>query len=161
MMVPFRARLEAVCYVALTAPFVLSLSANAEVFCDELQALTPVANVNFKGAKGNVQTPDTLTSADKCSMVQGLSGANAFHCSWKFGFRESAATEAFDRMNQKITACFPNSEQAVTDEGVNHPDSYQQFEYTSDKLRLSLSIKDKGALQETYVFLSVQAAPSD
>ncbi len=131
--------------------------ASANEICMQMNLLLPQAQSNFlaRGTSDLVE-PDVMRGADTCRMIRSSSGGNTFHCAWKFGYREKAAIASFNKVNQQLNDCFAQSIQRVKDEGVNHPDSYQQSEHVIDEVTVSVSIKDKGALQETYVFVGVQ-----
>ena len=129
----------------------LAHTARASDFCADMTALTSQARTNFLVA------PAALPNADNCRMVYALAGGKAFHCSWKFPYREGAATAKFKGFNQTLRTCFDGGTEVLLDEGVNHPDSYAQRQHMIEGVAVSVSIKDKGALQETYVFISVQA----
>ncbi len=57
--------------------------------------------------------------------------------------------------------CFEGISKALTDEGVDHPDSYYQRQYMLENVAVSVSIKDQIRLQETYVFVGIQGASSE
>ena len=42
---------------------------------------------------------------------------------------------------------------------VNHPDSFDQKVFDVGAGRVSVSLKDKGALQQTYIFVRATAKP--
>jgi len=140
--------------VTVSVPMGFADTVNGSNLCTSLKTLTELAALNFNGLAAAQPLPD----ADKCRMIQTLSGSKTYHCSWKFPFRDNAASEAFEAYNQEIAACFVNSTQAVQDHGVNHPDSYQQVQHKIGDVAVSVSIKDKGALGETYVFVAVRGS---
>jgi hypothetical protein len=132
--------------------------------CMNMNILTSQARSNFleQATKAPALiTPWPLPDADKCMMAQSLSGGNAYHCAWKFPYRDVAANVAFDAFNQMMRECFSGGTEAVTDKGVNHPDTYHQRQHLIDQVVVSVSIKDKGVLQETYVFVNVQGVILD
>lgn len=90
-----------------------------------------------------------------CSTSLDLSGARAQNCRWPFAYRAPEATEAFNAVLQATTACL--DVQPVSDQDVNHPDSYDLRTFHTDTAQIAVSIKDKGALQQTYVFLRIAA----
>ena len=73
-------------------------------------------------------------------------------CRWTFQLGDAASRETYEALRVGIRACGePMS--AIRDQGVNHPDFYDAWVYRFDDGGLSLSIKDKAALGETYVVL--------
>ena len=95
------------------------------------------------------------TDAMLCSSSQGQSGATAQHCRWPFSFRAPDARAAFDAVSADVAACLDSP--AKTEEGeVNHPDTYDQRLFELPTGVISVALKDKGALQQTFVFLRVE-----
>ena len=87
-----------------------------------------------------------------CTRYVGLNGQTATACHWVHPFRAETAQVQADDIWRDIAICVPGSQQAP-DTGVNHPDSQAQRNWGSDAGTFSVSIKDKGALQSTLVFL--------
>lgn len=146
------------CLVSLYS-LALPSRAHAAEFCADMTTLTELGRANFLDQSTGISklsAPPPLHGAESCRMTRSLSGNNAFSCAWKFPYRDGAANAAFDTINQGLRGCFSEANETVVDEGVNHPDTYHQRQYDVDQIIVSVSIKDKGALQETYVFLNVQ-----
>jgi hypothetical protein len=105
--------------------------------------------------------PQGLPDAERCALTRSLSGANAYHCAWKFPYRDTSASTTFDALNQMMRGCFEQSPDTVTDSPVNHPDTYVQRRHVVDQVVVSVSVKDKVSLNETYVFIGVQGRIAD
>ncbi|MEO0863598.1 MAG: hypothetical protein AAFY39_03230 [Pseudomonadota bacterium] len=86
-----------------------------------------------------------------CAVSLNLSGEQADTCRWPFAYRAPNAMAAFDALLEATADCLQS--EPVEDQGVNHPDSYDLRTFESDGTQIAISIKDKGALQQTYVFL--------
>ena len=145
-------------------PIAAADTVSTSEFCINMNVLTLQAGSNFfRNAPETTAlvTPRPLPDAEKCMMAQSLSGGNAYHCSWKFPYRDVAANVTFNTFNQMMRDCFSDGVEAIEDLGVNHPDSYHQRQFFVDQAVVRVSIKDKGTLQETYVFISVQGAIID
>lgn len=130
--------------------------------CVGLKHLTEQAYANFVDMnedKNGSGLRDLPLDPPKCQIIRSLGGANQFHCAWAFQFREIAAKNAYNLLNQHVAECFGNNKAGLLDKQVNHPDTYQQRQHEIGPVKLSISIKDKGALQETYVFMNVQGVP--
>jgi len=127
----------------------MATPASAFVACDTLEQLVDRAK-----HRAVLDSP-ALEGATFCQTSQDASGGAAFHCGWGYEYRSAAANTAFDQVVGQVKMCL--TPQEVTEAGaqVNHPDSFDQRHYTVDGVRISLSLKDKGALQQTYVFLAV------
>jgi len=63
--------------------------------------------------------------------------------------------EKFEATKQGLAACLGPDAKETTDQIVNHPDAYDLREFELDGSTYAVSLKDKGALQQTYVFLRV------
>lgn len=129
--------------------------------CAGLKQVVELARSDFTiSANGasTVAVPDNLNGASMCSMAKGMTGANSFHCAWQFPYRDDAALAAFGRFNELLDSCFGKQLQANVDSGVNHPDFFDLREYQIDQVKVSVSLKDKGQLGQTLVFVGVHGA---
>lgn len=93
-----------------------------------------------------------IQGADRCFTAMGLSG-KTHHCTWSYPFRAPEASAAFTATAAELEAC--QSGTATPDIGVNHPDTYTLLEFEVDGAGVTLSLKDKGALGQSLVFLGV------
>ena len=98
------------------------------------------------------------TSAQCTMSIQG-SGARGKLCEWVYPYRSGDAVNIYQEITQDLRECFENNALLPDDQQVNHPDSYALFRVAVDGYVISASLKDKGALQETYVF--VRLGPAD
>ena len=86
----------------------------------------------------------------------GVSGAKNTHCYWGFPYRSDDAAKMFQDMVADASACLGRGVTVMKDQSVNHPDAYDLRAFKLDEREIGVSIKDKGALQQTLVFLRVQ-----
>ena len=103
----------------------------------------------------------TAATPPICGTSLALSGATSVHCAWGYPYRADAARAAFDDLAAQLNLCFEEGETVSKDQIVNHPDSYDLLEFEGEKGRLGLSLKDKGARQETFIFLRAERANAD
>ena len=113
--------------------------------CDALNGL--VARDAAKAAA--VFAPMSAT----CQSARQTTG-EALFCYAEHTFRSETATDMAQRIEADIAACF-SAPARQPDTGVNHPDSYTARWFDVGDARISLSVKDKGALGKTLVFLRV------
>lgn len=73
-------------------------------------------------------------------------------CRWTFALGDAASRANYDDLQSRIKACAVPIN-ATRDQGVNHPDFYDAWIYEFEDGRLSVSIKDKSALGQTFVVL--------
>ena len=139
---------------ALALQSAFAYADQASSFCLSMKELVNQANSNFSATDSNPIQP-TLTSADSCTMALSHSGAKSVHCSWKFEFRTSAAIEQFEGLNHALMRCFGGQSKAIKDQKVNHPDFYDQNQFKFGDVLATVALKDKSALQSTYVFVGV------
>lgn len=104
-----------------------------------------------------VITLPTTGERATCKQSLMLSGDRQIHCSWAFDYRAEAAKHAFDRLSKDVAACLGNDARMIEDQDVNHPDFYDLTSFETDEQTIAVSLKDKAALQQTYVFLRVTA----
>jgi hypothetical protein len=113
--------------------------------------LTDVASALFPGghlgtSKDEHQGTCEISSSDQYALT----------CTWQFPYRSELATNRFDTVRGLISACSDDPAGFTKDQNVNHPDYYEAYYYGAGNNTLSASIKDKGALQKTLVFLRMK-----
>ena len=79
----------------------------------------------------------------------------ALVCTWTFPYRAPEAESRYDGLAAGIEACLGEDSQLKKDQPVNHPDSYTLRRFLTPKAKVSVSLKDKAARAETYVFLRI------
>ena len=140
----------------ISAAFVLSstVGAWAEGFCTQLDTLmtatfNPSAVVTF-------DLGETLDQPANCTHSRGLKGASSLHCAQAFTYRSTDATTAFGNLLGQVSSCAT----AINREGpsVSHPDSYDLRQFQLGTGTVSVSLKDKASLAQTY--LSLRASQS-
>lgn len=136
------------------AVFGLGSPALADGFCDTLTALTL-----GQSPEVTISLPNTDIGAESCRPSLGLGGTKAINCAWPFDYRAPQARAAFEDTIGAVEACLGTGASAQLDGLVNHPDSYDLRTYVIPQGSVAVSLKDKGALQKTYVFLKVERAP--
>lgn len=132
---------------ALLALLLLASPASANSFCAQLDGL-------FKEAS-TISLPSRPDAETTCSTALALSGETSKHCAWPFDYRSEAATQAFEALVTAVPACLELDVAAADDQDVNHPDFYDLRVFNPAQGEVGISLKDKGALQQTYVFLRV------
>lgn len=138
-------------------------SVKAAALCEGVNALVVQARSNFSDAtaQSGAAATQSLAGAEQCTMSRSETGANAYHCIWGFPYRDAAASAFFEAIDEDLRGCFAGRAEIAADQGVNHPDTYDQRRYGLDDVVVTVSLKDKSALRRTYVFLGVFGAISD
>ncbi|MDG1169095.1 MAG: hypothetical protein P8N14_07850 [Sulfitobacter sp.] len=75
---------------------------------------------------------------------------------WVFAYRSDSATQAFETLLRQIANC--GGESVKQDQDVNHPDFYDLHLFNFAENTVGVSLKDKGALSQTLVFLTFAKA---
>ena len=104
---------------------------------------------------GLIAPPPGLPGGANCGRSVGLTGSVNRHCSWSFPFRSEQAQLFFDDLDSSLSSCGDTDNNRDSEKPVNHPDTYHQIAYTNGDVSVTVSLKDKSALGETYVFLRV------
>ena len=128
---------------ASIALILLATTAQADTLCEKLDTAQPGILVLRQGPA-------------ECRSSLAMGGAQHIHCAQVFAYRSEAATDAFDAVLHDLTQCLGPTATQTTDQIVNHPDAYDLREFDLDGRGYAVSIKDKGALQQTFVFVRVQ-----
>ena len=123
----------------------MATPAQASGFCAQIKA----------ALQPDVKTDGVVAAGldAKCTKSLTLGGGSSTNCFWRFEYRAAAATEFFERLLMDVVNCIGTPETTTRDKGVNHPDFYDLRQFSSEFGTVGLSLKDKGGLQETYVFL--------
>ena len=96
-----------------------------------------------------------INDAQTCQLANQLSGGKELVCFWQYEYRNSEAAEQFWRLNIEFQELAGTESPAVEDLDVNHPDYYDLKTYNTNDAMVSVSLKDKAALDQTFVFLRV------
>lgn len=134
----------------LTATFLLlgvGTAAQADL-CADIRALDA-------SSQEPVLELTTAGPPPKCTRSLMLSGGVQLHCGWAFAYRASEAKDAFEGLIAEVTECFGDDARVTSDLDVNHPDFYDLQTFQLGGQEIGVSLKDKAALAETYVFLRV------
>jgi hypothetical protein len=153
---------NALCFgrIAATLALIQTGSAHADEFCHDIDSLIAQATAGFDGAQDTGDLT-ALPGADECGLSDELGGMRRYHCVWEFGYRQSEAYEAFDRMHQMLHRCLRADVTETRDQPVNHPDFYERVSYRTGSIEVSVSIKDKSALQRTFAFIFIHSVSAD
>lgn len=102
---------------------------------------------------------DAVSTGATCRTFLAQSGKTGVSCHWEHPFRDDAAKTMAERVWSEIMLCEPGGP-AGPDLRVNHPDSYDLREWIGEGGTWSVSVKDKGALGQTLVFLKFAPTPA-
>ena len=126
-------------------------------FCAELDALARPDAVPALGLPADLSGAMPLSARTAvCRPSVGLSGASHVHCHWSFAYRSDAAELVFQGLINQMAACLGPEAIMRADTSVNHPDAYDLRMFDLAGRTFAVSLKDKGALQQTLVFVRVQ-----
>lgn len=103
---------------------------------------------------GSLALPGSDRIAE-CSTSLQFGGGQQVQCGWPFAYRSEEADVAFARLNETVAACLGPDAAVSRDQSVNHPDFYDLRLYQIGGRETAVSLKDKAALQQTYVFLRI------
>ena len=87
-----------------------------------------------------------------CQIYQTMDGTTGTSCHWAFAYRGDDHQPFADALWQKVTSCTAG-QPVPNDPQVNHPDSYGLKTWNTSDSSYSVAIKDKAALNKTFVFL--------
>ena len=130
---------------------VLSMTAGTAAQADLCKGILALGS---QGADIILTLPGTDETA-QCTRSLVLSGGSQVHCGWAFSYRATAATNAFEHLVNTVTGCLGGAAHVTADQDVNHPDFYDLQTFQLNGREIAVSLKDKAALSQTYVFLRV------
>jgi len=142
------------CFGGLAAAGCLGLVAMPLAAQDLCGALTL-----WSAQSGTVQAPDlgATLPPPTCGRSLSQTGQGAVYCSWGFAYRDAAATALFSQFVRDMAGCFTSHPAPETEAGVNHPDSYDLRRFEGAGSVFFVSLKDKGGLAQSFVFLRATA----
>ncbi|MGR3614489.1 MAG: hypothetical protein ACU0BB_00420 [Paracoccaceae bacterium] len=89
-----------------------------------------------------------------------LSDGDALVCQWSFAYRSSHVEAAIKALVGEIENCSQAKVSGVP-AGVNHPDTHTVYQYGTERMQITASLKDKAALGQSFVFLKIQDLPQN
>tara|TARA_R110002094_G_scaffold184797_9_gene161549 strand:+ start:3045 stop:3434 length:390 start_codon:yes stop_codon:yes gene_type:complete len=96
--------------------------------------------------------PEVAGVTASCSRSVAMGGGTSWDCYWRFEYRSVAASQSFKYLADVLAQCASGPVNAERS-SVNHPDSFDQIIGTAFGRQLSVSLKDKGGLGQSLVFL--------
>lgn len=136
---------------------------NASAFCLAVDHLADLAHGNFVHGTVNQARVHEVASVlpgtnqpAKCRIV-AKPDRKSHMCMWTFPYRDQAASSGFDALSNAVGMCIGEGAAGQQDQRVNHPDFYDARSYHRGNATVTVSIKDKAALEHTFVFLRVEA----
>lgn len=137
----------------------LGLAAEAGSFCAGVaDAFAAARAVERSASTVAVVTPDGAGARATCRFSTDISGAKSTNCSWAYPYRSEAAAREFAAMLDAVAGCAVRADDDAADAPVNHPDSYELHLFRAAGGEIGLSLKDKAALDATYIFLRTTPA---
>lgn len=147
----------------LTAVFLATIGmARAQDFCTNIDDLIDHSRTEFAriadeptGDTDSYTTTLVLDGASSCHVTK-TSSRNWYLCGWEFPYRAQRAYDMFDELVAKMNDCIAGRATLHSDRNVNHPDFYSLRRYEMEQANVTVSVKDKAALGNTFVFIRVQ-----
>lgn len=124
-------------------------------FCASLDRFMQPVTADTKNGEP-VALPVPASPKPVCGTSMAPTGEISRHCHWSFDYRSAAAKDAFAATFDAATSCLAQKETSQSAPDVNHPDSYDLRAFEVDGGTLSVSLKDKGQLQQTLIFLRME-----
>ena len=130
---------------------VLAGVVHAETFCEAIK------DTGGQDATAPITLPQIKVPVT-CTEFVELGEGSSRRCTWAFEYRDPAAQAAFDMLGAAIAECLGPKVQMTEDKDVNHPDFYALQSFRAEGHMAAVSLKDKAALSETFVFLRIKSA---
>lgn len=153
--------------VRLTAASMLVLLvttavAQAQDFCPAIDVLIEQSHSQFAeildkpaNTSGDYNVTLSLADASHCSVTK-RSKRSWYSCRWDFPYRATQAYQTYDAFVERMSGCIGQRATMHSDQSVNHPDYYDLRRFELTQADVSVSVKDKAALENTFVFIRVQ-----
>ncbi len=145
--------MRALAWIVAAACALQAPQAAAEDFCTQVLALDDTSSKRTTAFDLSAILPEYPAAAAGCRQSLNAGGGKSLHCMWRFDYRAPEATFAFDALTARVQTCA--SEPGAKDTDVNHPDFYDLRVFQVADGDIGVSLKDKGALRQTLVFLNI------
>ena len=122
--------------------------------CDGIEAFIKGVDQEIDPNKATELASNIIPNAESCVKAQVLGQGVTVNCRWGFDYRSAGLEESFEHLSDTIANCFKITAQK-SDHPVSHPDYYKLRQYEASGRMISVSIKDKGALEHSFIFVSV------
>lgn len=148
----------AVCQIVrgMALSVVIATGAYANGFCEGLAQLGASLGQPEPSQDQSFALPNDGAAQAGCRTSLNIGGGKSLHCMWVFAYRSDSATQAFETLMRQIANC--GGESVKQDQDVNHPDFYDLHLFNFAENTVGVSLKDKGALSQTLVFLTFAKA---
>ena len=149
---------------AVATSIIFAISQNVKANETAVASLVEAAKTNFTDVSHIPTLKEDnpiLADATSCQLALQLGGKKQLICSWQFDYRDALATNQFIKLNNELRTYSGETFPVIEDLDVNHPDFYDLKTYTKLETSLAVSLKDKAALDQTYVFLRILGALPD
>ena len=143
----------------ILSTFIFAAPATAQTPCEAFGALTGAAQVGASDMQGVVQMAAILAGAppDTCQTARIHAAPDELICTWPFILGDTAAPALLEHLSTAITYCVLDVVRLPPDMAVNHPDFYKLHQFEMTGVAVAVSLKDKGALGQTFVRLRLSA----
>ncbi len=131
------------------------LCTNIDYLIDQSRSKFAKITDNPNGDAGDLDVTLTLAGASYC-FVTKKSTRDWYRCGWEFPYHAKRAYDTFYEFVGRMDECIGQHATLHIDQSVNHPDYYSLRRYEIEQAEVSVSVKDKGALGKTFVFIKVQ-----
>jgi len=156
-----RFSLQSVCFLVLTLMHSAPNAADREKHCSTLEELVARVPSNFSniviakdGKPSEHDVTLVLDGATKCAVI-AQSKKRSYYCVWEFPHRDQGAYRQFKELDRVVSDCLGQQAEANRDQSVNHPDFYDSRMYEMAHATVTVSVKDKSALANTFVYVWV------
>jgi hypothetical protein len=130
-----------------------------DAICEKVTAFAEAASTLEGTDAVMISLPEVFDSTPECGRSMFMSGQTSAHCSWAFPYRDAAARAAYETLVRRLTACPDAQAPKKAGKAVNHPDTYDQREIRVMDTNVSISLKDKAGLEQSFVFLRTLSKP--
>ncbi|MGI9500071.1 MAG: hypothetical protein ACR2P3_08535 [Geminicoccaceae bacterium] len=165
MIDPLKAKVQALCAFFLVGSIAIAApieSALASSFCSDVNHLIENVHASFSEiivepgrASGGYDVTLKLDGAFDCAVTPRIN-KKSYYCTWKFQYRAANAYTTFKKLDLELKECIGDRAVLHKDQSVNHPDFYDSRIFQLDQAKITVSVKDKGALGNTFIFIWVE-----
>ncbi|MEM7057709.1 MAG: hypothetical protein AAF557_08980 [Pseudomonadota bacterium] len=145
-------------FAALAVGLFTAVGAAKAQSCIAFEDAIQQASANFEDSPQNLPVIEGA-SPTTCDVATSLDGTRIYHCRWDHSYRAPEAIFQMAKMNTEIERCLGIASRKIED-GVNHPDTYEQRLYRLGDINISLSLKDKAAFNQSFVSLQISGVNS-
>lgn len=129
--------------------------------CTDLLSLVELSGSSFdsitgetKNEFGGLNSTKILPKAEYCTIWEDPE-KRTYRCTWTFSYAATEAKDSFRLLGDEVKTCLGDRAEILSDQPVNHPDTYESSIFQLPQAVVNVSLKNKIELKATLISVSI------